>query len=170
MKKLIGILFLLAFVISLTACGKAPAEEIPVPEMTEAPAEEALETSAPEQFTYTVYVPNDNADGFDEISVSTAEISPEAVLAELKRQNVLPEAVVINSFSRDDALITVDFNQAFADIVCSMGTSGELMIVGSVVNTFLNAFHAETLSFTVDGGVLESGHTIYDFPMQSFSY
>ena len=27
----------------------------------------------------------------------------------------------------DDGLITIDFNQAFADVICSMGTSGDVM-------------------------------------------
>ena len=169
MKKFLSVLFLLVFIMGLTACGKAPAEEKPVPEISEAPVEVKPEET-PEQLTYTVYLPNDNADGFDVISVSTEEISPEAVLAELKNRNVLPEGVSINNFSQDGAMLKLDFNQAFADIVCSMGTSGEFMIVGSVVNSFLDAFHAETLSFTVNGRILESGHTIYDFPLQSFSY
>ena len=37
------------------------------------------------------------------------------------------------------------------------------MVVGSVVNTFLDAFQAESVYFTVDGQILESGHVIYDF-------
>ena len=75
----------------------------------------------------------------------------------------------MNSFAVEDGLITVDFNRSFADVVCSMGTSGELMIVGSVVNTFLDAFRAESVAFTVDGQILESGHTIYDFALTFFS-
>ena len=169
MKKFLSVLFLLIFIMGLTACGKAPAEEKPVPEISEAPVEVKPEET-PEQLTYTVYLPNDNADGFDEISVSVDEITWEAVLAELKNRNVLPGGVCINSFSLEDALITIDFNQAFADVLCSMGTTGELMIVGSVVNTFLAAYSADAVCFTVDGGILESGHTIYDFPLSFISY
>ena len=88
---------------------------------------------------------------------------------ELKSQKVLPDTVSINSFAIDSSVITIDFNKAFADTVCSMGTSGELMIVGSVVNTFLDAFQAESVYFTVDGQILESGHTIYDFNLTFFS-
>jgi spore germination protein GerM len=102
-------------------------------------------------------------------TISTADISAETVLTELKKRNVLPEAVSINNFHMDNGLITIDFNQAFADVVCSMGTSGELMVVGSVVNTFLDAFQAESVYFTVDGQILESGHVIYDFAMPFFS-
>ena len=169
MKKLLSLLILLVFVMALTACGKAPAAEKPAPEITQAPAEEAVEEAA-EEITYTVYLPNDNADGFDALRVSTEEITWEAVLAELKSRNVLPETVSVNSFKLEDALITIDFNRAFADVLCSMGTTGELMIVGSVVNTFLAAYSANAVCFTVDGGILESGHTIYDFPLSFISY
>jgi len=61
--------------------------------------------------------------------------------------------------------LNIDFNRSFADLICSMGTAGELMITGSVVNTFLSAFQAESVYFTVDGEILESGHVIYDFPL-----
>ena len=46
------------------------------------------------------------------------------------------------------------------------------VIVGGlpdVVNTFLDAFQAESVYFTVDGQILESGHVIYDFAMPFFS-
>ena len=116
-----------------------------------------------------MYVPNDNADGFHVITVDTKEISAETILSELKAQGVLPDAVAINDFNMENGFISIDFNQAFADVVCSMGTSGELMIVGSVVNTFLDAFQAESVSFTIDGKILESGHTVYDFALSFFS-
>lgn len=119
--------------------------------------------SVSQPVSYSIYVPNDNADGFDTETVSTEAISAETVLSELKKRNVLPDAVSMNRFEIDNGLIAMDLNQAFADVVCSMGTSGELMIVGSVVNTFLDAFHAEYVYFTVDDQVLESGHTIYEF-------
>ena len=47
----------------------------------------------------------------------------------------------------------------------TMGTSGELMVTGTVVNTLIDAFDVEYVSFTVDGEIFESGHVIYDFPM-----
>lgn len=119
-------------------------------------------------FTYTVYTPNENADGFIEEVIETNVVNPESVLAELQKRNVLPEDVVVNSCSIDDGLVNIDFNQAFADVVCATGTSGELMVVGSVVNTYLSAFGTDSLYFTVDGEVLESGHTVYDFVMSYY--
>ena len=129
---------------------------------------EASNESVFQLLSYSIYFPNANADGFEVEIIRTDDISAETVLTELIYRNILPDTVAINSFKMDNRMITIDFNQAFADVVCSMGTSGEFLIIGSIVNTFLDAFQAESVYFTVDGQVLESGHTIYDFAMTYF--
>ena len=160
MKQHFCIVFVSALLFGLTACGKpaAPARPIDGQNQTGATA------------SYSVYVPNANADGLDTETVSAEDLSAETVLAELKKQNVLPEAVSVNRFHLNDGAITIDFNRAFADAVCSMGTSGEFLVVGSVVNTFLDAFGGESVYFTVDDQILESGHETYDHSMTFFSF
>lgn len=138
-----------------------PTEQTDAP--TDAPTEAPVAT-----VTYQIYIPNDNADGFDIKTVETDRITADGILAELQAQGVLPETVIINAFGSEGSQLNIDFNQAFGDLICSMGTAGELMITGSVTNTFLNAFQAESLFFTVDGEILESGHVIYDFPLTFF--
>jgi len=160
MKKILCIAFVTMMLFGLAACNKSPA--------TTQSADSPNETNP--LLSYSIYVPNDNADGFSTEAVATDDISAETVLSELKKQNVLPDAVSVHSFQMDNGLITIDFNQAFADAVCSMGTSGELMLIGSVVNTFLDAFQAEAVSITVDGQILESGHETYDDNMTFFSF
>lgn len=134
---------------------------------TEPPAVPETEpaTMPPVLLTYQIYLPNDNADGFDIETVETEQITAESVLQELINRSVLPETVAINSFGSEGTQLNIDFNQPFADLICSMGTSGELMITGSVVNTFISAFQAESVYFTINGNILESGHVIYDFPL-----
>ena len=187
MKKILCALLVGILLVGLAACSKSPTapQSVDNPNATnsspvitpigkgetgisEVPTEDPIE-SISQLLSYSIYVPNDNANGFVVETVSTADISAETVLTELKKRNVLPEAVSVNNFHMDNGLITIDFNQAFADVVCSMGTSGEMMVVGSVVNTFLDAFQAESVYFTVDGQILESGHVIYDFAMPFFS-
>lgn len=121
-----------------------------------------------ELFSYSIYLPNNNADGFDTKVINTDKISAEIVLNELINYKVIPADVSINNFKIKDGLIMIDFSESFADTVCSMGTSGETMIVGSVVNTFLDAFQAEKVFLTINGEILESGHVIYDFEIGFF--
>ena len=122
-------------------------------------------TQMPMMLVYQLYLPNDNADGFEVETVETTEITADSVLAELQSRGALPEAVAVNRFSIEGTQLNIDFNQPFADLICSMGTAGELMITGSVVNTYLSAFQAESVFFTVNGEILESGHVVYDFPL-----
>lgn len=81
---------------------------------------------------------------------------------------VLTNEVQIMSMVQEENHITIDFNDAFKDLVCTMGTSGERMIIGSIVNTLITNYEVETVSITVDGEIWESGHVIYDFPMGFF--
>lgn len=168
MKRILSAFFAAVMFFGLTACRKSPADrdtiETAASEMiTDAPIE-----SVSQPLSFSIYIPNANAAGFHTEAIHTAGISADTVLSALKNRNVLPDTVAINRFRIDNGSITIDFNQAFADAVCSMGTSGEFLIVGSVVNTFLDAFQAESVYFTVDDQILESGHTIYDFSMTYF--
>ena len=148
MKRLFAIL---PISLLLTACGK------------EAPPTEAA-TTAP-MLTYTLYIPNSNADGFDTNEISVQEITPENILDELQTAVVLTENVWINDFQIEDSQLKIDFNVVFADILCTTGSAGEYMVMGSVVNTFLSAYQAESVFITVNGEILETGHVIYDFPI-----
>ena len=119
--------------------------------------------------TYTLYLPNENADGFVTKSIQTSAITADILLTELQKGGALPaDGIIINAFGSQGDQLNIDFNEAFGDAIHAMGTSGEYMIVGSVVNTFLNAFQAQSLYFTINGEVFESGHVIYDFPLTFF--
>lgn len=144
----------------------AAVTEAPTGAPTEAPT--VAPTQAP-SLTITVYHGDDNAEKILAEEVSVAEINETTVMEALISAGVLRDGTAVNSMTKNGDHLEVDFNQAFADLVCSMGTSGEYIIVGSTVNTFLMAFNAQSMFFTVNGEILESGHVIYDFPMEFMS-
>ena len=167
MKQVLVIL-LLCIVLAGCASPAVPAVPMETEPAASLPSASAPTPAATEAatVTYTLYLPNENADGFITRTVQTSAITAESVLAELQQGGALPaDGITINAFGSEGDQLNIDFNQAFADAVNAMGTSGEYMIVGSVVNTFLNAFQARSLTFTVEGQILESGHVIYDFPL-----
>ena len=43
------------------------------------------------------------------------------------------------------------------------------MAIGGLVNTYIKNFGAQTVTITVNGEPLESGHNIYDMPLEFFS-
>ena len=50
-----------------------------------------------------------------------------------------------------------------------MGTAGEIMMLGSFVNTMLDACNADTITIKIRGNVLATGHKIYDQPLRMFT-
>jgi hypothetical protein len=123
------------------------------------------ETSPTELIQMTVYVPDENAISFNVITVEGHMLT---FLEAMVEAGVLNEDIQVNSIAREETQLTIDFNQAFLDLINSMGTSGERMIIGSVVNTLIVNYEVETVSITVEGDIWESGHVIYDSPMSFF--
>lgn len=172
MKKMLS---LLLCCILLTGCtGKPtetgkPTQPTTIPETTEG---SVTVPSAPEEVTeaveitrLTVYYPDEDAISF---LTKTIEAEQLTFLEAMIEVGVLNEDVEIYSIAREETHLTIDFNSAFRDLVCTMGTSGERMIIGSVVNTLIANYGVETVAITVDGDVWESGHVLYDFPMSFF--
>ena len=77
MKRILCVFVVVLMLTGLSSCNASPAT----------PPTANPET-APQLVSYDVYVPNDNADGFDVMSASAESVSAETVLAELKKQNV----------------------------------------------------------------------------------
>ena len=152
-------LFLLCCLI-MTAC----AHNEPSTDITAAPVVTDAPTAA--LYTLSVYRGDANAENFIFEDVQVSQINETVILEQLIAAGVLPEGTVIYSFSVTDGRIQIDFNDVFLKHLNSMGTAGEQMLTGSVVNTFLRAFDAQDLCFTVDGMTVESGHVIYDFPLE----
>ncbi|MBR3972346.1 MAG: GerMN domain-containing protein [Oscillospiraceae bacterium] len=171
MKKMI---LLLMCCLMLTACA-APATPTPPPtqvptEATVPPTETPTEApTEPPLLTFSVYSANEHADGFIETQVETTEITVELVMEKLIDAAVINGDTALNSFEPVEDTLFLDFNSVFADQINSMGTAGERMIMGSVVNTFLSAFDGDFVMITVDGEILESGHVVYDVPLEFFN-
>lgn len=137
------------------------ATDAPTEVPTDAPTEAELQA-------LTVFRGDDNAEFFLSEEVYVPEINEAVIVEQLIKAGILSEGTAVNSISWSGTQLNVDFNQPFADRVCSVGTSGERIIVGSTVNTFLCAYGADCVYFTVNGEILESGHVIYDFILTYF--
>ncbi|MDO5399840.1 MAG: GerMN domain-containing protein [Eubacteriales bacterium] len=157
MKKLFALL--LACLLLSGCASPAPTQPTASPETTV-----ATQPAVP----LTLYLPDDNAEKLETKEVTVPALSDEAILEQLTLEGVLNQDVQINTFSADSPQLAIDFNAAFGTLVGSMGTAGETMILGSVVNTFLTAYQGETLKLTVNGSPLETGHSVYDAPLSFY--
>ena len=171
MKKLV---FLMIFCLLLAGC--APSRPVEQAAPTTATQEET--TSAPAQMSITLYLPNDNADGFVTRDVTLPREAPgdvteqliqmnslaEDIMEQLVQAGALPEGVRVLSMEGG----VLDLNSEFLTFLNTMGTSGEYVVMGSVVNTYLTAFGLDRITITVEGKVPETGHSIYDEPLRMY--
>lgn len=170
MKKLIPLLLCCTL---LAGCvfPVTPEESIPtkpdagVTEIATAPPTDPVT----EPVTVTIYYGNANADGFETAEVQVEEVNMNVLTEQLIAHGVLPEDVGIGSMQLDGTCLNLNFSASFADHVNTMGTSGEKILFGSIVNTFLTAYpEYETVFITAGGEIIESGHVVYDFEMGFF--
>ncbi len=167
MKKILVFLIVCLLLTACTPKQEQPTDTTPAPTEASAP-ETTAETSLPPQTTapetITIYVPNDTADGFVEYT------APGPVMAALMDAQVLTSDVELQEFtqSEDGTALFADFNAVLKDLITTQGTTGEYLLLGSVVNSFLNVNEAESITITIDGEYLETGHNIYDYPLTFF--
>jgi hypothetical protein len=121
----------------------------------------------PQTHPIVLYLPNENADGF----ISKAAVTDgtvEDIIKLLIGEKAIPEGCVANSFNISDKNGTLDMNAAFGQAVNQQGTAGEYLLLGSLINTLLTYFQLDTITLTVNGETLESGHIIYDSPLKFY--
>lgn len=117
-----------------------------------------------------IYKSNENADGFDTETVSLDALTPENIMAALIDAGVVPSDVKVLDFKQEEDTITLDLSKTFEEYVNQMGTAGEYATVGSVVNTYLDAYDAKAVSLLVEGGTWSTGHAEYETLQGRYTY
>lgn len=113
-----------------------------------------------------VYVPDEQGETLTPVGTDAEDDSDQALVDALIAAKSLPEGVKVQSSSVENGVLQLDMNAAYQDAVRSLGTSGEQMLVYALVNTFAQARGVEQVLITVDGAPLESGHDVYDYPLE----
>lgn len=126
--------------------------------------------SAGRGVSVALYQSNDSADGLVRSTVKLEALTAENLTAALVSAGAIPEGTTVRAFSFGGTQISLDLSGEFAAGVRQMGTAGESVILGSLVNTFLEAYGAESLNLTVDGAPLETGHNVYEEPFGYFVF
>ena len=148
-----------------------PTETQPTEPDTEPPTSSDPVTEPPtvsNPVTVVIYYGNDNADGFETTAVTMDELDLNLVVEKLMEAGVLKDGTALLSHDLSESCLHLDFNEAFREHLNTMGTAGERMMMGSVVNTFLGLYDADSVFITVNGEIIESGHVVYDFEMKFF--
>lgn len=198
MKKRIIVLMLTGIILSVSACSSSTGTDSSqsdnqkteqqeddkdkvdqsnenTADLSEADSEKKVEdtiSNEDKSVEIKVYVCNDDATAFVSESVKIDELTPENIVNVLIEKSVLSSDVQVLKCDKQTVdgveCLDVDFNEAFGAYVCSMGTTGEYYTIGSVVNTFLDAYGCEKVKITVEGNTLETGHAEYPGYMNRF--
>lgn len=115
-----------------------------------------------------VYSGDGQAERFLINYVSVDELTADNVLAALTNSGAVDQGVQVKNFSSKGETLTLDLNSAFQTQLSSLGTAGEYILMGSVVNTFLAAFGAESITVTANGKTIETGHNEYSEPLTEY--
>ena len=165
MKKLIILLLCGLIFCGCTSVGTAIPTE---------PATEPATQPTPEPVSITVYHGNENFDGLQTTVFSVEEKNMNVLVEKLKEVGVFPENIYIGSMKWDNGCLYLQMSPSFQDLIWQQGSSGEYIVMGSLVNTFLDAFGEELGVDRVyvsagSADPIESVHAVYDFEMGYFN-
>ncbi|MCR2022985.1 GerMN domain-containing protein, partial [Blautia pseudococcoides] len=137
--------------------------------------QESQKESAPVQTGQAfIYVPDENAEGWDVNQVEIAQVTADALIGQLVGAGVLTDSITVQNFEETEEegqyVLKLDLSSNFKDSIRSMGTAGEILTIGAVVNSFLDTYQAEAIQITVDGSTLETGHEVYEGFMTHMDY
>lgn len=113
------------------------------------------------------YVPNYTDNNFDVYSYQY-DGTINGLIAKLVEVGSLPEGTTVNTFVIENNVLHIDLSTTYGKAVASNETTGEYMLVGSLVNTLIKCYGVESVSFTVDGNTVVAGHNTYDWPISFF--
>lgn len=128
------------------------------------------EKSQEEQLT--LYLPNENADGWNVTKNQIEQVTPDIIIGQLVGAGAIPDSVTVVSFGEDQGenglILKLDLSSNFAEGLLNMGTTGEYLTMGSVVNSFLDTYQADGIEITAGGNVIETGHTSFEGVLNHF--
>ena len=119
-----------------------------------------------------IYFGNADASDFETENVLVQQISADEIWNQLIEKGVIPMDVTILSCKETEQegkkALELDVSEKFSTYLNGLGTSGEYITVGSICNTFLDAFDSETIRITVEVKKLETGHAEYPGYMSKY--
>ena len=191
-RKMTVLLMVLVGMMCLTACSKSSeSQETTVQEEQEKEdksdseevedaseekedpvVQESEEEPEDEPGEIQIYYCNEDATAFTSEEVQIDSLFPEAVLNALIEKGAIAADVEVMSLETTTVdgkqTLLLDLNDAFASYISSMGSTGEYFVMGSICNTFLDAYDCDQIQITVGGDTLSTGHAEYPGYMSKF--
>ncbi len=163
----------------LSGCGRKETGSELLTETKEAvePVTETVEPAAEqtdEGIALHIYSGDEAAEHIVQKTIHVEEVNEQTLMTELKSALNMDEASGLKKLSfgmhGGDKVAMLDMNQAFADYLNRLGAAGEYIVMGSLVNTFLDCYQCDLLMITAEGKVLKTGHEVYEEYLEMFAY
>ena len=104
-----------------------------------------------------------------EIRLGEMDLIEEKIWDALAEHELFTYDCVLQSMVKtDDGKLELDVNSEFGDYVRNMGSTGEYLIIGGIVNTYIDAFDCKAVKITEEGDILQTGHAEYDGYLEKF--
>lgn len=166
-----AVIFVLILVAGVVLLNTTTPVSEPNTEVVDTPNENETETpdtptGEDEKQPIVIYIPDELQENFEAVGAEVEANSDQAIVDALISANVLPDGCEVLSVTLDGTALTLDMNMVFGNAMRSSGTAGETSMVYALVNTFAQAYGAETVMITVEGGLFETGHQVYDAPLR----
>lgn len=108
--------------------------------------------------------------GMTESNTVIDSLTPENLLAELKKKDVIPETVIAAGFSTEtpgDYLhLTLDLSADFGEYLAPQDIPMQDMLIRCVANTFIKSYGAENVIITCSGKAISNKKYTYDKPLR----
>ena len=170
MKKMRIVSLILIFAFAISGCSVK--EEQKEEKKEEVEANQKTEEKVEEMETIIYFHGDDNVEDFieekEERKKSPKGMGAQSLIDLLAEKKVLPEQIKVNSFSKEGSILKLDLSIEFEQYVQTMGTAGETITIGCLVNTFLVNYEAEGMELKIEGRDLETGHNIYDYVLEKY--
>lgn len=92
-----------------------------------------------------------------------AEADEYSLIAALRTAGVIDYDTQLTAFIHDEDHLALDLSREFPLMLNSLDSEGEHFSLGCITYTFLDAFGADNITFTVDGKALATERATYDF-------
>lgn len=130
------------------------------------------ESAESQEEQLTLYLPNENADGWNVTKNQIEQVTPDIIIGQLVGAGAIPDSVTVVSFGEDQGenglILKLDLSSNFVEGLLNMGTAGEYLTMGAVVNSFLDTYQADGIEITAGGNVIETGHTSFEGVLNHF--
>ena len=130
------------------------------------------ESAESQEEQLTLYLPNENADGWNVTKNQIEQVTPDIIIGQLVGAGAIPDSVTVVSFGEDQGenglILKLDLSSNFVEGLLNMGTAGEYLTMGAVVNSFLDTYQADGIEITAGGTVIETGHTSFEGVLNHF--